>query len=67
LLAQSRGFAAGIRDRRLALEVAVIHRLATSLTQRLKTRDPLAERVHHRPAEALGLAALAVLGRVVGR
>ncbi|MDH7975662.1 squalene synthase HpnC [Sphingomonas sp. AR_OL41] len=67
LLAQSRGFARAIRDRRLALEVAVIHRLATSLTQRMKKRDPLAERVHHRPAEALGLASLAVLGRLVGR
>lgn len=67
LLAQSRGFAGAIRDRRLALEVAVIHRLATSLTRRLKMRDPLAERVHHRPAEALGLASLAVLGRLVGR
>ena len=67
LLAQSRGFAAGIRDHRLSLEVAIIHRLAVSLTKRLKQRDPLAERVHHRPIEALGLAIMAVFARWMGR
>ncbi len=67
LLADSAAFAAHIRDRRLAAEVAVIHRLALSLNARLKRRDPLAERVHHRRHEAAGLAALAILGQVFGR
>ncbi len=67
LLAQSAGFAAQIRDRRLSLEVAVIRRLATSLNARLKQRDPLSERIHHGKAEALGLAAVAALSRLAGR
>jgi squalene synthase HpnC len=67
LLAQSAGFASKIRDRRLAVEVAIIHRLAVSLNNRLKTRDPLSERVHHSKPEALGLAALAALAQMVGR
>lgn len=62
LLARSAGFARQIRDRRLRMEVAVIHRLAVSLNERLKRRDPLSERVHHRPLEALGLASIAALG-----
>ncbi|TPG54936.1 squalene synthase HpnC [Sphingomonas glacialis] len=65
LLDESAGFAGQIRDRRLAVEVAIIHRLAVSLTQRLKTRDPLSQRVHHRPYEALGLAALAAASQMV--
>ncbi|MBP2275528.1 MULTISPECIES: squalene synthase HpnC [Sphingomonas] len=65
LLAQSAGFAAAIRDRRLGIEVAIIHRLAASLTARLKVRDPLSERVHHRAREAFGLAALAAAKQVV--
>ena len=60
LLEQSAGFAAMIRDRRLASEVAVIQRLAESLTHRLIDRDPLAERVHHGKAEAALLAVWAV-------
>jgi squalene synthase HpnC len=64
LLTQSAGFARQIHDRRLAVEVAIIHRLAASLTQRLKTRDPLSQRVHHRPYEALGLAALAAASQM---
>ena len=62
LLAQSRGFAHGIADRRLALEVGVIQTLAGSLVHRLERRDPLSERVHHQPAEAAGLALRGVLG-----
>jgi squalene synthase HpnC len=65
LLAQSASFARQIHDRRLAVEVAIIHRLAVSLTQRLKTRDPLSQRVHHRPYQALGLAALAAASQLV--
>lgn len=67
LLAQSAGFAGMIRDRRLGVEVAIIHRLAVNLAARLKTHDPLSQRVHHRAPEALGLAALATLSRLAGR
>ena len=61
LLDQSAGFAALIRDRRLAAEVAAIHRLATSLVDRLERFDPLSERVRHRAAEAAFIAARAAL------
>ncbi|MBR0646648.1 squalene synthase HpnC [Plastoroseomonas hellenica] len=67
LLDQSRGFAGGIADRRLALEVGVIQGLAESLVARLRKRDPLSERVHHSKPEALGLALLAALGVATGR
>jgi squalene synthase HpnC len=67
LLGQSASFAAQIRDRRLSVEVAIIHRLARSLTARLKTRDPLSQRVHHRRREALWLSATAGLSRLAGR
>jgi squalene synthase HpnC len=62
LLAESAGFARAIKDRRLGAEVAVIQRLARDLCDRLLTRDPLAERVHHRRGEAAWLAARAVVG-----
>ena len=65
LLADARPFAAGIRARGLALEVAAIQRLAESLAHRLLSRDPLSERVHHSKPEALGLAATAVIRRLV--
>ncbi|WP_240334354.1 squalene synthase HpnC [Sphingobium estronivorans] len=61
LLDQSAAFVALIRDRRLAAEVAVIHRLARSLTYRLERRDPLSERVHHGRIETLFLATGAAL------
>jgi squalene synthase HpnC len=61
LLDQSAGFATLIRDRRLAAEVAAIHRLATSLVARLERYDPLSERVHHGKAEAAFIAARAAL------
>lgn len=61
LLAVSAGFAAVIRDRRLAAEVAVIQRLALDLCDRLEARDPLSERVHHGKVEAAGLALRAAL------
>ncbi len=67
LLDQSRPFAAGIRDGRLAYEVALIQRLAESLTDGLTTRDPLSERVHHRPWNVAGLAILALIDRMTGR
>ena len=67
LLDRSRPFASGIKDGRLAYEVALIQRLAESLTAWLETRDPLSERVHHRPWNVAGLATLALADRVTGR
>jgi squalene synthase HpnC len=67
LLDQAAGFSASIADRRLAAEVAIIHRLAVSLCGRLETRDPLSERVHHRPWEAALLATGAAAGSLFRR
>ena len=67
LLDASRPFAAGIQDGRLAYEVALIQRLAESLTAWLVVRDPLSQRVHHRPWEVAGLAVLAMADRINGR
>jgi hypothetical protein len=61
LLRDAEPLAGSVRDRRLALEIAVIHSLAASLTERLMRRDPLSERVHHRSFEAVGLGLYAVL------
>ena len=65
LLAQSAAFSGMIRDKRLAVEVAIIQRLGESLTRRLITHDPLSERVHHGKAEMAGLAAWAAIRRLV--
>jgi squalene synthase HpnC len=54
-------FASSIHDRRLSLEVGVIHRLARDLNDRLLHRDPLCQRVHHSKAEAAALGAPAIL------
>ena len=67
LLRTSAPFALAIRDRRLGIEVAIIQRLAEDLTRRLKTRDPLSERVHHSTAEAAWLAMRAMLGQMFVR
>ncbi|MDR3511558.1 MAG: squalene synthase HpnC [Caulobacteraceae bacterium] len=67
LLDQSRPFATQIKDGRLAYEVALIQRLAEDLTARLITRDPLSERVHHRPLDVAGLAILAGIDQIAGR
>ncbi len=67
LLDQSRPFAEGIKDARLAYEVAAIQRLAEDLTRKLMRRDPLSERVHHTKPEMLGLLALAAKDRLLGR
>ena len=67
LLRVSASFAGAIRDRRLAAEVAIIQRLAESLTARLMKRDPLSERVHHTTAETVWLSARAVLGQILAR
>lgn len=67
LLVQSKPFAAGVRDARLALEISVIQTLAESLCRRLMQRDPLCERVHHRKSEILGLAIPAAIAFAAGR
>ena len=67
LLDTSRPLARQIKDRRLAYEVALIQRIAEDLTARLIARDPLSERVHHRPLEVLGLVILAGKDQIAGR
>jgi hydroxysqualene synthase len=70
MLDQSRPFAGQIADRRLALEVGVIQTLAENLTARLMRADPLSQRVHHHPVEAIALAlrgGLGVAARRLGR
>ncbi|HEY5048960.1 MAG TPA: squalene synthase HpnC [Rhizomicrobium sp.] len=67
LLAHAKPFSGQIFDFGLALEVSIIQRLAEDLVRRLISRDPLSERVHHRPAEALRLAAAAAMGFVADR
>lgn len=64
LLAQSAAFAGSIRDTRLAMEVAVIQRLAETLNGLLASRDPLSEPVHlSKPAMAItALGAILPLG-----
>ena len=58
LLRLSAPFSRQIVDLRLALEVAVIQRLATTLTGVLARRDPLSEGVH------LGKAGFAGVGSI---
>jgi squalene synthase HpnC len=67
LLDRARPFAGQIHDRRLALEVSVIQRLAEDLVRRLMRRDPLSMRVHHKKHEALWLALRAAAGFVFSR
>jgi squalene synthase HpnC len=67
LLDQAEGFSRAIVDRRLGVEVAVIHALARDLVARLLKRDPLSERVHHSKLEALAIAAPAALKRALWR
>ncbi len=56
LLVQARPFPVALRSRRLAMESAVIVRIAERLTAELRRRDPLAERV------VLGRSAFLVCG-----
>ncbi len=67
LLDESKPFAAGISQRRLGLEVAVIQRLGEDLARRLRLRDPLSERVHHRGVEAAVLSLAAAAAFLLGR
>jgi squalene synthase HpnC len=56
LLDQARPLSGQVRDGRLALEIAVIQRLAESLNRGLRRRDPLSQPVHHSKPQVLGLA-----------
>lgn len=68
LLGEGRALIPAIRDTRLAMEIAAIHRLACVLTDGLRTRDPLSEKVHFSKAgfavTALGAAASTLARRV---
>jgi squalene synthase HpnC len=64
LLKTSRPFAGQIRDLRLALEVGAIQRMAESLNQRLRERDPLSQDTHHSRLEAVAVGLLGV-GRTI--
>jgi phytoene/squalene synthetase len=63
LLRDADQFSPQIADLRLALEVAVINRVAHTLTGTLMRRDPLSEKVHH---SAAGFAAVGVAGILEG-
>ena len=65
LLDKSRRFTGGIRDVRLACEVAAIQSLAERLNTGLLTRDPLSDTVHASKASFAITAALAAMGRLV--
>lgn len=65
LLDESRAFSQGIRDLRLACEVAAIQSLAERLNTGLATRDPLADTVHASKASFVMTASLAALSRLV--
>ncbi len=62
LLAVARMLPAGLRSRHLALESAVIVRLAERLSRELKRRDPLAERVELSKPQVLACALQGVGG-----
>ncbi len=68
LLEEGRALIPAIRDIRLAMEIAAIHRLACVLTDGLQRRDPLSEKVHFSKAgfaaTALGAAASTLARRV---
>lgn len=67
LLDQSRVFSSLIRDRRLAMEVAVIQALAERLTALLKVRDPLSERVHLGKPQVALTGLVGVIKGLLGR
>jgi phytoene/squalene synthetase len=67
MLEKSRGFSKLIRDRRLALEVAVIQSLAERLARILQERDPLSERVHLAKPAAAALGLVGIVRGLLGR
>jgi hypothetical protein len=56
-----------IADTRLALEIAVIQRLAARLLVLLQSRDPLSEPVHFGKVEKLSIATNAITRTLVRR
>ena len=67
LLASSSALPALVGDRRLRLEIASIQRLAEVLTDRLRQRDPLSERVHLGKASMAFVSARAMLSTLIRR
>ena len=67
LLRESSVFPVQIKDGRLALEVAVIQSLAESLVRKLRTADPLSDRVHATKPEALVAAGSGILRTLLRR
>jgi squalene synthase HpnC len=67
LLDESRPFASLIADRRLAMEVAAIQRLAERLVALLLVHDPLSERVHLSKPQMLLTGAAGVAQGLVRR
>lgn len=67
LLEQSHALGPQVRDRRLALEIAVIQSFAARILALLKTRDPLSETVHLSKLQMAGSAMAALAGGVVRR
>lgn len=65
LLDEARGFAAGVRDWRLGVEIAVITALAEDLLKLLMARDPLSDMVHHSKWRAGCIAIGATARRLV--
>jgi hydroxysqualene synthase len=63
LLDRSAAFSPGIRDYRLAMEVAVIQALARRLVATLGIRDPLSQRVH---LNSVGFAGVGLVGVLTG-
>jgi squalene synthase HpnC len=67
LLAVARPLGRLMRDRRLGMEAAAIARLALALSDELRRRDPLAERVELSRPRFLAVAAAGALSGLVGR
>ena len=67
LLEDAKSFSAKIADLRLGLEVAVIHRLASTLRRTLTRRDPLSEQVHLSKAGVAGIGVIAISEGLIRR
>jgi squalene synthase HpnC len=67
LLADARKLPAALKSRRLAMESAVIIRVADKLTARLWREDPIATRVALSKPAAMACAAMGVLDVLLGR
>jgi len=67
LLAHSQRLPGALSSRRLALESAVIVKIAIRLTDELARRDPIAERVVLTKPQSLGCAVRGVLSSLIGR